>query len=194
MCTYKRHVIISVIIYLTVLTGLGIGLVLNFVEKEKVDKYEKPQFNTTYFTIVGYGTYTGPCEVCHPNQYYTNCWDVPGFFAYARLKYLAWFNNTLSEYKGITHGDGCDPSQDTILYFVKTKYPLGSQFIGYYNKSNPLHWRKHLPEYSVYERNLLSLLIFMFIAGVLMIFHGMCFTLWYCKNKDEIKYVPIENL
>lgn len=191
MLSYKKYAIISVVIYLTVISGLAIGLIINFNEKTRVDKTEKPQFNTTYFIIIGYDTYSGLCEVC---QSLEDCLKTPGFYAYAYLKYLAWFNNTLSVYKSIDYDYECNVYRDVILDFIENKYPLNSQFLAYYNKSNPADWRKHLPEYIFYERNLLGLLVFIFIILVLMIFHGIFFTMWYCKNKNEIIYESIRDL
>lgn len=190
MCTYKRHAVIALIIYLTVFLALGIGLTINYIKRQQTENYEKEQFNTTYFTIVGYDTYASSCDICEPKRSelnYPACWKVSGYYAYAHLTYLAWFNNTLVNYKGTTHSDWCDINEGTILDEIKKKYPLNSEFIAYYDIDDPIKWRKHLPGYQNFEGNKFIITTSMIILGFLMGIHSIFFILWYCKNRDELR-------
>ena len=186
MCNYKRHAIIGAIVYSLFLIGLGIGLGINYLHRLEIDNNERHLFNITNFTITGYGTYEGNCQICSPPEDF-QCWNVQGFYGYPTITYEAWYNYTFKRYNNIIVTDWlCDSTENAVLDYIKSKYPLNSTFVAYYNITNPIEWRKHLPGYQSYDGNFFNMMVVMLLIVIVMIAHGTFYGIWYCRNRNEL--------
>ena len=186
---FRNKIIILVVIYGSV--AALFGAIIPILHADRV--YDiitiRKNYNSTKINITKYEAQAGKCTKCYGGGVLTEpgCYDIPGYYGYAIVKYNVWENGSIVEYTGFTYKDvwcGATPS-DGIAAAEYQYGPVGS-YDGYYLLSDHYDWYFHLPGRDLYLAFVVGASVLCTVTILSMIIHLCCL-----YNERRQKYTPI---